>query len=85
MPNLETSKYFETMFIKLTDWMITCVHLKNKFNISKSIWVTYDSVQQALLHRKLEIRDKQKLGLDADLHAENDNELGNVVVGMGAI
>ena len=45
MPNLQTSKYFETMFIKLTDWMITCVHLKNKFNISKSIWVTYDSVQ----------------------------------------
>ena len=28
--------------------------------------------------------DKQKLGLDADLHAENNNELGNVVVGMGA-
>ena len=85
MPNLQTSKYFETMFIKLTDWMITCVQLKNKFHISKSIWVTYDSVQQALLHRKLEIRDKQKLGLDVDLHAENDNELGNVVVGMGVI
>ena len=85
MPNLQTYKYFETMFIKLTNWMISCVHLKNKFHISKSVWVTYDSVQQALLQRKLEIRDKQKSGLDADLYAENDNELGNVVAGMGAI
>ena len=35
-------------------------------------------------HRKLKIKDKQKLGSDADLHAEDDNELGNVVVVMGA-
>ena len=28
--------------------------------------------------------DKQKLGLDADLHVEDNNELGNIVVVMGA-
>ena len=41
-------------------------------------------MQYALFHRKLEIRDKQKLGSDANLHAQDNNELGNVVVVMGA-